>query len=312
MMRLLFAAALLAAAPALADGFSPPLSPKTRPMVFEAPAGGPLAFRGAVAVSPPADWFGGLSGLVMEGPRAALGISDVGRWFRLALRIEGGRLVGVDTISVAPMLDADGGPIPRGARDAEGLARDPDSGRLWVSYEGYHRIWEFDAPGGPARGRLLHPDWALFDENRGVEALARDAGGRLWAIGEGATEAGFTIWVGGREGWVTKTFPKRGPYHPTGADFGPDGWLYVTERAFSFVGGFRFRLRRLRWDGGGAPAEEETLLTLGAETNIDNIETVTLWREEGRTYLLLASDDNFMLFERNVLALFEVLGGPQE
>lgn len=307
MIRSLVVAAVFAAAPAMADGFTAPVAAKTRPMVFEAPVGGPLVFRGAVAISPPERWFGGLSGIAMEGPRITLGISDTGVWFRLALRIESGRLVGVNSISTAPMLGADGKATPRGARDAEGLARDPETGRLWVSYEGYHRIWEFDTPGGPALRGLLHPDWTHFSENNGIEALARDADGRLWAIGEGGGASAFTIWFGGREGWDIKHLPKRGPYSPTGADFGPDGWLYVTERAFSFFGGFRFRLRRFRWDEGAAPIEEETLLALGAETSIDNIESVVLWREAGQTYLLLASDDNFMPFERNVLALFEVV-----
>lgn len=244
----------------------------------------------------------------MEGPGVAIAISDTGDWFRIALQIENGRLVGVESIIAARMLDAEGSPLPGGARDAEGLARDPESGRLWVSYEGRHRILAFDQPGGPTRARIQHPEWAHFSKNRGIEALARDVDGQLWAIGEGDSGAVFTIWIDGREGWKTKTIPRRGSYRPTGADFGPDGWLYVTERAFSVFRGFRFRLRRFRWGDGAAPLEEETLLDFGAETDIDNIESVALWREADRTYLFIASDDNFLPIQRNILALFEVVG----
>ncbi|MFV0475037.1 MAG: esterase-like activity of phytase family protein [Pikeienuella sp.] len=303
----LLAAALFAAAPALAEGFSPPVAATSRAMRFETPEGGPLAFRGAIAVTPPTKRFGAISGLVMEAPGRALAVSDIGDWLRFRLLIEDDRLIGIGDVSLAPILDDGGERAPKGARNAEGLARDPETGRLWVSFEGYHRIWVFDEPGGATRGRVLHPDWTTFRENGGIEALARDRDGRFWATGEDGAAEDFPVWVGAEDTWEMKSIPRRGEYQPTGADFGPDGRLYLTERAFSIVGGFRFRLRRFTWGDGPAPESEETLLTYGAATYIDNIEAVTLWRDDGRTWLLIASDDNLLPVERNVLALYEVL-----
>lgn len=306
MKPLLLAAALLAAAPALADGFSDPIDATSRPLRFETPADGPLVFHGAVAVSPPDDRFGGLSGLTMEAPGAALAVSDAGRWVRFRLKIEGDRLTGVEAVRYAPIRDAQGNVAPSGARNAEGLARDPATGRLWVSFEGYHRIWVYDAPGGPVLRRVLHPEWTRFSENDGIEALARDAAGRLWAVGEGEARDSFPLWIGGPDAWEKKHVPRRGEYRPTGADFDPAGRFYLTERAFSFTGGFRFRLRRFTWGPGESPATEETLLEYGAATNIDNIESVAIWPDGGRVWLLIAADDNFMPLERNVLALYEI------
>ena len=57
------AAALLAASPILADGFTPPETPRQKQFDVETPAGSRLEFRGAVAISPPTADFGGLSGL---------------------------------------------------------------------------------------------------------------------------------------------------------------------------------------------------------------------------------------------------------
>lgn len=306
MRSLLLAAALLAAAPACADGFSEPIAADSRPLRFETPKGGPLAFHGAVAVSPPDKLFGGLSGLVMEGPDAALAISDIGRWIRFRLKKENGRLTGVEDIRYAPILDAEGKIAPPGARNAEALARDPVSGRIWVAFEGYHRIWVYDAPDGPVLRRVLHPDWASFSENAGIEALARDAEGRLWAVGEDEATESFPLWIGGPGAWEAKRVPRRGDYRPTGADFDPQGRFYLTTRAFSYTGGFRFQLRRLTWGPGETPVTDEVLLEYGAVTNIDNIESVAIWADAGRTWLLIAADDNFMPLERNVLALYEI------
>lgn len=302
---LVIAAALSGAASA--GGFSAPVGARSHSMTFETPADGPLIFRGAIAVSPPMEKFGGISGVAMEGPRKLLAITDRGDWLRMSLEIEEGRLIGVDDVQMAPMVTWNGGPLPDGAYDAEDLTRDPETGQVYVSYESYNRIWRHDTPGGRPTQTLEHSDWSGLNVNSGVEGLALAPDGALWAIAEQEFAGKFLIWVKTEDGWLVKTAPARGPYQPTGADFGPDGYLYVTERAFSYFQGFRFRLRRFKWGEGGAPTEEEEVLSLGAETGIDNIEAVTTWREDGRDYLLIASDDNFFPLERNVLALFEIV-----
>lgn len=294
------------------DNFSPPVPATSYAMSFEAPAGGPLAFRGAVAVRPPFENFGGFSGSAMVGPRTVIMVSDRGVWVRLTLEIEGGRLIGVDDVSEAPMLSGGGDLMPRGALDAEGMTRDPETGRLYVSYEIYHRIYPYEAAGGSASGRILPLGWEAFPANGGVEGLALAPDGRFWAVRESPLDGGtdFPVYVGREHGvaWEEKRLPARGSHRPTGAEFGPEGWLYVTERAFSLIGGFRFRLRRLKWADGPDPVAEEELLNFGAETNIDNIESVTIWPDGEKTYLLILSDDNFFPVQRNVFALFEITG----
>lgn len=279
-----------------------------RPMSFAVPEGGPLEFRGAVALRPSDDAFGGLSGLALTGPRAALAVSDAGRWARFRLRIEAGRLVGAEDAALAPMLDRAGDRPPRGARDAEALARDPGTGRLWVAFEGYHRLQAWDDPlAAPVAARRNEAWERGFGENGGFEALALDRGGRLWAIRETAVGGAHEVWIDEPAGWRVARLPAAPPFRPTGAEFGPDGRLYLAERAFSFTAGFRFRLRRFAVED-GAPTRPETLLELGAETFIDNVEAIAIWEEEGRTFLLLLSDDNFLPLQRTILALFEATG----
>ena len=304
MIRALIVAAAFAS-PAFAEGFTAERAVRATPLDLPAPANGALEFRGAVTLSPPFPEFGGLSGLVVEPGGAVTAVSDRARWLRFRLVIEDGRLTGIEDAATAPILYRHGRPLPGEAGDAEGLARDPRTGRYFVSFEGWHRIQPYDEPGGGSEPFFLAEEWSGFARNNGIEALAIDGEGALWAIAEhGGAEA--PIWVGGREGWVRKSLPLEGPFLPTGADFGPDGRLYVTERAFSLVGGFRFRLRRFAFGGGAEPESVETLLQYGAETRNDNIEAVSIWREGEETLLLIASDDNFLPLQANVLALFAV------
>ncbi|WP_299349376.1 hypothetical protein [uncultured Shimia sp.] len=54
--------------------------------------------------------------------------------------------------------------------------------------------------------------------------------------------------------------PRLDGFDPVGADFGPDGRLFILERGFNGVG-FRSRVRRFDVTEGGAQNEVEVLRT---------------------------------------------------
>ena len=293
------ALALLAPFSGWADG---------RAFDIDVPPDGPLAFRGALAISPPSPEFAGLSGLDVGGGAIATMVSDKGGWARLRFLLEDGWLTGVANIETRPMLGKDGEALQDEWLDAEDLARAPDGG-YWVSFEHEQRLALYDRDRAAPLREVRPDEWLDPAGNTGPEGLAIDPAGHLWAIREfpGPGETAFPVLIyDGRE-WRRQSIPRTGPHGVTGASFGPDGRLYLTMRSFSFVTGFEIQIRRLTWRDGEI-AGDEVLLDLPAGSMIDNIEGIDLWREGGRTYLMVISDDNGFLLQQNVLALFEVTG----
>ena len=147
------------------------------------------------------------------------------------------------------------------------------------------------------------PGFARLQTNSGLEALAIDAGGALYAIPErsGAWERPFPVFRLRDGRWDRSLSLRRdGTFLVAGADFGPDGRLYLLERDFRWLRGFATRIRRFDLGPGGFGAEALLLETpFGA---LDNMEGISVWRDDaGRTRVTLISDDNFFALQRTVI-----------
>ena len=186
-----------------------------------------------------------------------------------------------------------GGRMERPFRDSEGLAIAAD-GTAYVSFEWMHRVWSYPDIEGPARPLPLHRDFGGFAGNAGLEALAIDAGGTLYALPDrsgGLTEP-FPVYRY-RDGTWDKpcSIERRGEFLPVGADFGPDGLFYLLERRFLGVFGLQSRVRRFLIEG-DTIGQEQTLFETAPWTH-DNLEGIAVWRDsEGFIRLTMISDDN--------------------
>jgi len=253
----------------------------------------PLTFIQSWPLSSDRQDFGGLSAIEVSNADSAIVLSDRGMAFALALD----RSTGVVTIEPSDQ------PYPE--RDSEGLARAGDM--LYFSYEGPAAIAAMDGTWIPP-----HPDFRTYHPNASLEALAADEDGTLYAVPErsGDLARPFPIYRFRNGAWdVIATLPRTGPFLPSGADIGPDGQLYVLERAFTPLG-FRSRIRRVNPNEPETPVE--TLLSTGAGQH-DNLEGLAVWQSEsGATCLSMVSDDNFISVQRSELveyALTETLAG---
>ncbi|PID36335.1 MAG: hypothetical protein CR993_05715 [Rhodobacterales bacterium] len=245
--------------------------------------------------------FGGWSGLEVSADGTGFtAVSDranivQGRF----VRDDTGRITGIEAGEITPIRHIDGTPLPRYHDDSEGLAIGPD-GRMYLSFEAVHRVVAYpDTRASRSETLPKHPDFKGMINNSSLEALAIDQNGALYTIPE-------------RSGGVTRPFPvyrlkstrwdipfgirRNDGMLITGADFGPDGMLYVLERELHGFFGFSSRVRRFNPAATGTQAGETLLETPPGRH--DNLEGLAVWRDDaGRIRLTMISDDNFRFFQ---------------
>ncbi|SDO10864.1 hypothetical protein SAMN05216196_103398 [Lutimaribacter pacificus] len=253
------------------------------------------------------DGFGGLSGIELSDDGLSLtAISDRGLIVTAGLTREGDRITGASLTGMDEIATRAGGRLPDDTRDAEGLAIGTD-GTIYVSYEGTPMIARL--PPDPAQSGVLplHPELQAVQHNSGMEALAIDDQGRLYTLPErsGAYDRPFPVWMFAAPRWqMVARLTRDADYLPVGADFGPDGWLYILERGFNGIG-FRSRVRRIRPLEGGIQAGE--VLLTSAILAHDNLEGISVWRDgQGRVRLTMISDDNFRRLQRTEIVEYVI------
>lgn len=192
-----------------------------------------------------------------------------------------------------------------GIRDAEGLAIAAD-GTLYVSFEGNHRIGRFTEPTALEETLPSSAEFSAFAGNSGLEALAIDAAGTLFAIPERTRRRAdpFPVYRFKDGTWdIPYLIPRTGDLLMVGADFGPDGRLYVLERQVTSIG-FYTRVRRIDLETFAA----EVILETGLGVH-GNMEGISIWTNAaGETIMTLIADDNYRRILNNEIAEYLIDG----
>lgn len=242
--------------------------------------------------------FGGLSALLMA-PDGQSGttLSDRGSLFPLVFhRTPDGDLHNIDIgtgQTVATHLGVDE------KMDSEALARTP-SGGLSVGFEQPSRLEVLNPKTMGTAARHAFPNVQLRSRNKGLEAIATHPSG-AFTIGlqevPSKGEDTITIYALGAESPAPIfQLPVVKDFRVTGADFGPDGQLYILERAFSFLG-FRTQIRRFDLTSQDVVPEVIFQSKLG---DFDNLEGISVWQDSaGKLRISLVSDNNFLSILRS-------------
>ena len=253
--------------------------------------------------------FGGLSGLWLpDGGAEILAVSDRGSYVKAKVKRENGIIDAIDTSEVRPLPLVDNRKPEDFLEDAEGLAVAPD-GSIYVSYEGHHRVWKFDQDfENPTWTHKWNAFWR-FQTNSGLEALAADRHGVIYAIPErsGDWTRPFPVQRYKDGVWdETLQIPRSKKFLVVGADFGPYGKFYLLERDFDVFSGFKSRVRRFSIGPDGF-VDEETLLET-KHSAMHNAEGISVWTgQDGKLMLTTISDDNFVGFLKTLVTEFEVV-----
>jgi hypothetical protein len=284
---------------------------------------GSLQYRSGLVLTSAHRGFGGLSGfrfLDAKGERF-LALSDQGSWFTGSIGYAGGKMVGLDGVEAAPMLNAEGRPITekRLWYDTESLAR--DGNLFYVGLERVNQIMRFDfAKGGiRARGEVLPvpPGVRKLPYNKGLEALVfvpkgLALAGTLIAFSERGLDADGNLVAFLIGGPTPGQFGVRRTekFDISDAVLLPSGELLILERKFSWFTGVDIRIRSipLKALAPGALVDGPALFKADLGQEIDNLEGIDVHAtSEGETVLTLVSDDNFSMLQRTLLLQFTLV-----
>lgn len=251
---------------------------------------------------------GGLSGIELssDGSRFVI-LSDHGAVSKGSFQRDGnGQITGIAARPFA-LLKGDGDAAIRpGRTDGEGIAWATD-GSIYASFEGVARVLHYQGLNSPAMKLPRVEAFKSMPENASLEALAIDAAGRLYTMPEQSGSEGQPFPVYRFDGSWSQPFeiPRSGKFLPVGADFGPDGRLYVLERKFLGLGGFASRVRSFSVKGDRI-GKGVVVMETKAGTH-DNLEGLAVWRDKaGRIRLTMVSDDNFKSFLRQEIVEYAV------
>lgn len=284
---------------------------------------GSLEYLGGLVMATKNGEMGAVSSIrMLPDGRHFISVMDTGHWATGEIERDAqDRLSGVKDYTITAMLDAGSATSKdhKDNMDAEGMVLDGD--KVLVSFERNHRIATYPIE-GYATSQPLRVEAPLTGDfrlrgNGGLEALMKaPADGPL---------AGATVWVSERSYSDRGDFiagvqsgPKKGtfyiqriaPYDVTDGVFLRDGTFLLLERKFGIRDGIGMRIRRFEGSdiAPGKTVSGTVVMEADFSHQIDNMEGLDAFTAtDGSTHLMIVSDDNHSLIERNLLLEFKLM-----
>lgn len=271
---------------------------------------GELIFLNAWELRSDNENFGGISALAGLSDGRFVGVGDAGTVIGFGLTTNDK----TDRPFIAPLPDSQGQNVTYKDRDSEGIARDPDSGQFWISYEANHAIRRFSPSLARRTGLIRMSGRYHWPKNKGIEAIIRLSDGRFVAIGENLEKGlheGFLFSGDPVEpGSARTSFDYQPPpgYRVTDGAQLPNGNLLILNRRISLPTGFSAKIAIVETEAitTGARIQGRTIASIGSPLLIDNMEGVAITTESGDIIIWLISDNNFSIFQRTLLMKFRL------
>lgn len=273
---------------------------------------GPLTLTGTWELTSPHGWFGGFSALTAAGGTSLIAGSDRGWLLDLDLAghepraVPGSfRFVGRRARGRAEVVDL------------ESLARDPASGTLWAAFENFNLV-ERLAPDGTQTARRP-PEMRGWSGNSGPETMERFADGRFLILAEGSERSGLDdrpalLFPGDPlepNAPLAFRFVSGPEYDPVDATQLPDGRVLVLLRRVKYTVPAQFDTVIAVADPAlirpGEPWDARVFQRLSGPLYGENFEGIAFVpdpADPARGSVWLIADDNFSMFQRNLLLRF--------
>jgi hypothetical protein len=288
----------------------------------EGPRFGKLDYVGGLVMATKNGEMGAMSSIrMLPDGKHFLSVMDTGHWATGKIERDAeGRLSGISDFSISAMRDSGSHKSKdhKDNLDAEGMVLDGDT--VLVSFERDHRINTYPTAGfqnsEPLKTeRPIAGDFKLRG-NGGIEALLKSPadgplkGAIVWVAERSYDDKGNFI-AGVQSGPMKGRFSveRIAPYDVTDGVFLKDGSFLLLERKFGLADGIGMRIRRFK-DADIAPGKivsGEVVMEADFSHQIDNMEGLDAFTAaDGSTHLVLISDDNHSLIERNLLLEFKL------
>lgn len=284
---------------------------------------GKLEFLSGLVLATKNGEMGAVSSIRMiDGGRKFISVMDTGHWATGTIeRDDTGKLTGVTDYRIWAMNDPGGKASDhKDNLDAEGMVLGKD--RIYVSFERIHRIAAYPFPGFETskpldtQSPVMTPGEHLRN-NGGMEAVLKSSdtgplGGALFFVAERSYNSEGNFIAGVQSGPKKGSFyvERLAPYDVTDGVMLEDGSLLLLERKFGLKDGIGMRIRKFAEAdiAPGATVKGETLMEADFSHQIDNMEGLDAYKAaDGSTHLIVTSDDNHSLLERNLMLEFKML-----
>ncbi|VAV98788.1 hypothetical protein MNBD_ALPHA04-2277 [hydrothermal vent metagenome] len=208
--------------------------------------------------------------------------------------------------------------------DSESIVYDEETGRFWVGYERGHGIWRYGRSFARKEADFAPPIMKRWPMNGGAEAMLR-------IPGKGSEPARFLVFsesqeykAGGYEALIFDGDPAEKESKPISFGYRPPKGFFITDAALLPDGRALILHRRFTPLEGisaivsiadisriepGKVWTSRRIATLKKPFTVDNMEGLAVTQEGDDTIIWLVSDDNFSVFQDNILLKFRLLKG---
>lgn len=285
---------------------------------------GKLEYLGGLVMATKNGEMGAVSSIrILPDLKHFISIMDTGHWAVGEIeRGADGKLSGIGDYKIYTMFDA-GSRKSRDHKDnmdAEGMVI--ADGQIHVSFERNHRIAAYPLPGFEdsepvsIQKPVLDKGYQLRG-NGGMEAVMKSPGdgplkGALVYVSERSynDQGNFIAGVQSGPGKGMFFVERIGAYDVTDGVFLKDGTFLLLERKFGLKEGIGMRIRRFEGKDiePGKTISGSIVMEADFSHQIDNMEGLDAFTAaDGSTHLIVTSDDNHSLLERNLLLEFKMV-----
>jgi hypothetical protein len=267
-------------------------------------AAGRLRYLGGWRITSNDFRFGGISAMHVVKDEVTA-VSDAGSLIRFSLPGPGRP----SAARIDALPDGPGSARVKGDRDAEAMT--VHGGRAWIGFERRNAVWRYRRGNWRSDSAAAPAGMRKWRSNRGGEAMLRLPGGRFLIFSEGGGgESPVLLFDGdpalpGTKAQALRYRPPPG-YRITDAARLPDGRLLLLNRRVALFEGMSAKLSLAAPPGpkAGIVLAGEVIAELRRPLTVDNMEALSVTRENGRTIVWIASDDNFNPLQRTLLLKF--------